>query len=466
MNGRSKLRLIQGRNPEQSSPETPFLKGFFSRLNEAKVRYCVLRNYQSLPYDLDGSDIDMLIAEDDFDAVCGLLYSVAAEFRGRCISRLRALRTRTVAFCGRYDAEWWGVRFDAFPFVGTNDFDILSADHVLQRSLPHNGVWVANANDASVAAFLKEILGAGHDQKGYSSEASRAYAEERHLYASEFKNLFGNRTFRKHLKPLLEGKQRNLFHQKKLLRRNCRWFFFRRHPLQSFARYLSRCVNHLQRIWRPPGVSVAVLGTDGSGKSTIIEGIRSPLERALHTRMLYGHLRPNLLPSLARLLGRPESEGPVTDPHGSKPSGFGGSLLRITYYSIDYILGYWFKVFPLLVKRPTIWVFDRYFYDYLIDPRRSRVSLPKWIVKLCSVFIPRADIILCLGAEPEIVHARKPEIPIREVRRQVGQLKEFCVKEPRAVWISTGCTIKESIDQALEAIIRRMASRYTGREQC
>jgi len=445
---------------ENLSPEAPFLVEVFNRLNESKVRYSVLRNYRNLPYDLDGSDIDMLVAEEQFDEACELLYSVAVQFGGRCISTLTVFRTRASGFCGKYQGKWWGVRFDTFPFVGTNDCDILSADLVLQRSFSHNGVRVANPNDTAVLAFVKDVLGAGRDRKGYAKDASRAYAEERHLYSSEFKRFFANRTFKRHLNPLLEGKRKNLSHEKKVLRRNWRWLFFKQHPLESFARYLSRWLNHLHMIWRPLGVSVAVLGTDGSGKSTIIEGIRSPLEHALHTRMVYEHLRPNLLPSLARLLGRPELEGPVTDPHSSNPSGLASSLLRITYYSLDYIFGHWLKVFPVLVKRPTIWVFDRYFYDYLIDPRRSRLSLPRWVVRVFSMLIPRPDIILCLGAEPGIMHGRKPEISIEEVRRQVGQLREFCAKEPRAVWVDTGCKIEESIDQALEAITSRMAARY------
>jgi thymidylate kinase len=176
--------------------------------------------------------------------------------------------------------------------------------------------------------------------------------------------------------------------------------------------------------------------------------------------MVYEHMRPNFLPSIARLFCKPVKEGPTTDPHGSKPSGFLGSLLRLSYYSLDYVFGYRLKIYPALVRQPSLYIFDRYFYDYYIDSYRGKVSLPKWIIKFYGFFIPSPDIILCLGTDVETIHARKPELSIEEFKRQVKELKAFCKNNKKAVWIDTGCSIEESVDKALEAITSRMASRY------
>jgi hypothetical protein len=51
-----------------------------------------------------------------------------------------------------------------------------------------------------------------------------------------------------------------------------------------------------------------------------------------------------------------------------------------------------------------------------------------------------------------MIHARKPELPLDEVARQVADLRRFCEKNKRAVWIDTGCAIEESVDKALGAI--------------
>ena len=34
--------------------------------------------------------------------------------------------------------------------------------------------------------------------------------------------------------------------------------------------------------------------------------------------------------------------------------------------------------------------------------------------------------ILCLGADPKIIHERKPELTLPEVKRQIKELKSFC----------------------------------------
>lgn len=97
-------------------------------------------------------------------------------------------------------------------------------------------------------------------------------------------------------------------------------------------------------------------------------------------------------------------------------------------------MGYLVKVFPRLLRRSHVYIFDRYFYDYLIDPRRGRLALPQWNIRMFSFVVPKPDVILCLGADPEIIHARKPELPLEETKRQIEALRRFCDSNKRAVW--------------------------------
>jgi len=207
---------------------------------------------------------------------------------------------------------------------------------------------------------------------------------------------------------------------------------------------------------------IAFLGTDGSGKSSIINAISPVLETGPYAHVRYGHLRPTFLPSLAAVFGRTKPEGPVTEPHADRPSGFFGSLFRIMYYTLDYIFGYWIKIYPVMVREDCLWIFDRYFYDYLFDPERSRIALPKWIIRFFVRFIPRPDLIICLGTDARKIHARKPELTLGEMERQLSVLREFCGASSRAVWIDTGKSIEESVADVLSAITAHVAVRDKG----
>ncbi len=239
----------------------------------------------------------------------------------------------------------------------------------------------------------------------------------------------------------------------KLIRRNLEYGALIDSPFMYFFNkgvyYGSRAV----RIVKPPGKMVAILGTDGSGKSTMIEAVSPVLMDATHGALTVEHLRPRLLPALGsyRKNGTVEEEI-VTDPHGATPSGYLVSMFRLAYYLVDYVLGYWLRVRPLISKSPTIFLFDRYAYDLLIDPKRLRIKLPACVLRTFTYLVPKPDLIICLHGDPVVLTARKKELPLSEVRRQVDALITFSKKEKKAVMVSTETTIDEARDQILQAL--------------
>jgi len=206
------------------------------------------------------------------------------------------------------------------------------------------------------------------------------------------------------------------------------------------------------------GLVIAVEGTDGSGKSFIINAITPKIEK-LGYEVIYNHLRPNAIPDLGVLLGKKKAKKKgevivVSDPHKGKQSGLLGSLFRWGYYMIDYTFGYMKNVW--LYKNGKVFIFDRYYYEYYFDQKRSRTNLPLWIVRIGECLIPSPDVILCLGGDPEKIYARKPETSLEEVQRQTDVLKAFCENHLNAVWIETTVEPTKSIDSAMNAINKTM----------
>jgi thymidylate kinase len=161
------------------------------------------------------------------------------------------------------------------------------------------------------------------------------------------------------------------------------------------------------RLWRPAGLMLAVLGPDGSGKSAVLERINGDWAIAFR-RIERHHLRPRR---------RPPVEAAATRPHGRPPRGVVGSLAKLAWLALAYQAGYHVSVRPALVRHGGV-VFDRYAHDLAVDPHRFRYGGPMALARAVVATVPAPDLVLVLDAPPEVLLARKRELPQEELERQ------------------------------------------------
>lgn len=94
-------------------------------------------------------------------------------------------------------------------------------------------------------------------------------------------------------------------------------------------------------------------------------------------------------------------------PHRGEKTGILSSFVRLLYYSLDYIVGYWIKV-KSVTRITRIVIFDRYYTDIICDSHRSRIYLNYrilyWFGKL---FIPSLDYNILLTASTDTILVRK-----------------------------------------------------------
>jgi len=435
--------------------QSKFLRHFFNKLNNSQISYCVWGNHEFLPDDLNGSDLDIVVARDNKLNFKLILDDCLCQFGGKNVSYFDTPNSEHYRIAGIHKWNYWGIMIDVIyeEFYYANKI-YLPSKWIRFFTTKHNEINVNDPGFSYLAGFLKELIHNGVVKNKYLTNTSfeiRSNPEKykffiNDVYGKDFFNLlvayFNNSTVDINLGTL----QKKI---KKTIRSN---------NINVFKNKISK----LERLIKPsPGFAIAFLGTDGSGKSTIIENIWPTLDDTFHKAVYYEHMRPNKFPSIAKLFGgKEDSNKPVTNPHGSSTSGFLGSLLRWLYYLVDYIFGFYLKVWPKKTIRSCIWIFDRYYYDYLMDPKRARIKLPRWILKLGQFLIPEPDLILCLGTEAKAIHERKPELTLQEVKRQVAALKQFSQSHKRAIWIDTGKDIETSTNDAMEAIINMMAKRF------
>lgn len=216
-------------------------------------------------------------------------------------------------------------------------------------------------------------------------------------------------------------------------------------------RELSRKV---QRVLHPTGLFIAFLGPDGSGKSSVIERVEQDLAPAFRRAKRY-HLRPNF--------GRSSGSGaPVTDPHGTPPRGMLPSLAKVGLWWLDYVWSYFSDILWRRVKS-TLILFDRYFDDLAVDPRRYRYSGPQWLARLASRLVPRPDLVICLDAPPEVLQGRKQEVPPEETARQRQAYLDLARTLPNARVVDASRPLDEVVAEVEKIVLDHMAERTARR---
>lgn len=439
--------------PYPNKVESLFLKELFVGLKKDGIEYCVLRNYAHLPDSMGGGDLDLAVLPEQVELAGECILTIAEKYGATLLMDYNS-SGRMMRFLGCYLGQWWGAAVDLFWAMEYKGVPYLDVSCLIRNSKTYKKIQVADDVDAAVTALIKELLANGANRKEYFEEVVAAYNTDSNRVTAILGDMFGPTavaSLTKTIETPVSG-QPNLTRCVRLLRRDVlgkAW-------LSKVPLRLSNLYRRLRRTVRPPGRIIVVTGTDGSGKTTLIEAITPILLEATHGQVEYKHLRPGLIPSLRSVVTGKSSEvaGPVTRPHDKEPSGLMMSLFRSVYYAIDYYVGYWLKIYPSTVKRAYIGIFDRYYYDFLIDPRRMRINQPQWLTAMIFRLAPQPSLILCLGGDAEKIYQRKPETSLVEVQRQVCNLRDFSMRNDRAVWVDTTQSISNSMNQALTAIQR------------
>jgi hypothetical protein len=180
----------------------------------------------------------------------------------------------------------------------------------------------------------------------------------------------------------------------------------------STLRWAQKILEH-KVICRKMCPTLALVGVDGSGKSTVLQALQTSLPSAFpFWRIVNRHWRPGFLPLLSSFSANPPEikPGEAVIPR-SKPGKLG--FLRSIYYSLDFILGYFFKDRPVTTNIEAL-IYDRHFGDMIVDPVRFGISGNLFLLGI-SPLVPKPDILILLHATPEIARARKGELSDEKV---------------------------------------------------
>ena len=103
------------------------------------------------------------------------------------------------------------------------------------------------------------------------------------------------------------------------------------------------------------------------------------------------------------------------NPHSDKQSNPIFSFFKLIYYAFDYILGY-ITILISLQRQDKFILFDRYFFDFIVDQKRSALRINKSVALLIyKFFIPKPNRVFFIKADAKKAYDRKKELPVKSI---------------------------------------------------
>lgn len=439
-----------------------FISTMFEQLEQQKLPYVVLRNYEGLPEQV-GHDIDILVGDEDLDRFSTMLCKIATEGGWCLVQHTNRYGFRSFIFVPMPDIMverslkldvWAPISWRGFTWINTKV--ALSSRQVHQRGfyIPAHGV-------ESATLLLKELLQFGKIRSKYLGRIQQFAQADSENFKKVLEKPFSEKLANHLLAQAQRGDWHDIEKSYRFLRLTLIWNAIKRSPASALSKLCKFVRGHLMEyISGRPRLFLCFIGPDGSGKSTIsaqlIESLSDIFEETHYCHGRFGVL-PELktfCPSWLVKKGEVKTSGQSTT--SEMPNRFVTSVLMV-YYAIDNM----FLYVRTLRRRCTteLVIFDRYFYDYIIQP--SPFGINDWLFRVLTRLLPTPDVVIYLHASPELIHNRKPELTVQEINRQADICNQLVRLLPNAYQVDNSQPLNKVIFKIRKTILEKIIARTT-----
>ncbi len=445
-----------------ASFQTTFLNDLFGEFSANRVKYCILRNYEGLPRKVKSKDIDILVDRKNFNKAIEILkvtatrnkivYFYLNEFQGiRCFTLFRYFNKKVIR----------ALKIDFFVNFENRGVKFLRCDDIISKIVPYKNLYIINPAQEAIINWLKPLITGNVLKAKYEKQILKAIMDNPMQVKKYMIKILGIPLTRKLWPLLINGNLQATLKLSKTIKmvawlRNTLY-----DPIASMQGVIEHLHIEIRRRISPKKQMIVIIGPDGSGKSTVanqLQDIICEIFKWDKKKMRTLHFRPNLLPNIQKLVTfwrSTDTSGDFANPHRAKPSNFVISLFRLFYYFLDYTFGYLVKVYPLLGKLNII-LFDRYYYDFIIDPSRSRIKLPRFIPMLLLKLIPKPTLTVLIDNDVDTILHRKQELPVPEIERQIAEYRSLIKYLPNATCVNGRKPIVDIVEEIAIEYIKKI----------
>lgn len=386
-------------------------------LLNAKAEYAVLRNFEGLPHSNNSRDIDIIITRKSYKAIKKELVELIDNSGWKIATYLHSDRLISYVCAKNSEESTEIVQWDFFFDTSVWGIELMSAQEFLRHRAFNGYLYHIGTEGQFLDKYLyNRAVGSQYPEK---YRATREAAEHSPIVTEKILAIFGYN----------DTKECDKASGSKLIMRAL-WANIKKRPLALLCSILYFLYTFVRNyIFSRTGFSVGFTGPDGSGKTTVIEMLLARIAPVFGTAHKYYHFRPALFGNLGEVAHsagiKKEVDRDYSKPHRGGKTGTLNSLLRLAYYSMDYIVGYFVKV-KSVTRITRVIIFDRYYTDIICDSRRSRIYLsPRFLYWWGRLFIPSLNYNILLTASCETILARKRELDedgIRTINQKIDYL--------------------------------------------
>ncbi|MBI2715676.1 MAG: hypothetical protein HYX37_14680 [Rhizobiales bacterium] len=391
--------------PEPRSESGRILLRVFDMLERAGIPYCVLHGYGNFFANIE-SDVDCIVGANT------RAHDLLVLFR-RNRHRIGAEVVRYVGhffvLAGRNpDGSPCFLTLDFATDCDVNDLPLYSGGEILAGRRRYTQCYIPTIDIEFGALLVRSIAKQTLDNER-ARWLSKLFQQDPERCAVQVARFWTDVNAKLILEAARTGEWIPVCERLADLHDELRWRAVRRRPLRFLANKVRGLLGRAKRLLRPGGVSVVFLGPDGAGKSSVIDAIGPKLSDVFAHWTCWG-----FAPSLRHFIRRGKRS--TSEPHGLPPRSLPVSLVRLAYWFVYHALA--FGTLRLALARSTLVLYDRHFVDILVDQQRYRYGGPVRLLRLLWRFIPKPDLIVLLDAPPDILQARKQEVPFEVTARQ------------------------------------------------